>query len=300
MLLRVRVRVAVRAPACNGLRLWCFRLCFRLCFAHATIAPCASRCPKVPGTRLLLAPQASPHGAAGEPRKSPCYYALKPSRAPFSWARFSVSFSRSADLTFPIFTKPTTMDKKWQKLPGQFMDRSSRRCGRCGGWARPVLGAVAGADGLSDGSPVRIRPPARCAARHRCSQWRCARCSSWLDRRLSLASVTVRLPGRGHCTAPAPPLLIRPRAADRRCSGRAWRRQTARAWWISRATCSCAGAPRQASPDRVASAARSTCSSTARCPRLGRRRSSLADRKKWFLAHAEKPLFQNQFNTTFF
>eukprot|EP01046_Picozoa_sp_COSAG06_P061640 COSAG06_NODE_13598_length_1240_cov_311.711656_1_plen_286_part_10 len=55
----------------------------------------------------------------------------------------------------------------------------------------------------------------------------------------------VRLPGRGHCTAPAPPLLIRPRAADRRCSGRAWRRQTGRAWWISRATCSCAGAPRR-------------------------------------------------------
>jgi hypothetical protein len=190
MLLRVRVRVAVRAPACNGLRLWCFRLCFRLCFAHATIAPCASRCPKVPGTRLLLAPQASPHGAAGEPRKSPCYYALKPSRAPFSWARFSVSFSRSADLTFPIFTKPTTMDKKWQKLPGQFMDRSSRRCGRCGGWARPVLGAVAGADGLSDGSPVRIRPPACCAARHRCSQRRCARCSSWLDRRAAVTSLS--------------------------------------------------------------------------------------------------------------
>ena len=108
VLLRVRVRVAVRAPACNGLRLWCFRLCFRLCFAHATIAPCASRCPKVPGTQLLLAPQASPHGAAGETRKNSCYYALKPSRAPSSWARFSVSFSRSADLTFPIFTEPTT------------------------------------------------------------------------------------------------------------------------------------------------------------------------------------------------
>jgi hypothetical protein len=81
-------------------------LYFRLCFAHATIAPCASRCPKVPGTQLLLAPQASPHGAAGEPRKNSCYYALKPSRAPSSWARFSVSFSRSADLTFPIFTEP--------------------------------------------------------------------------------------------------------------------------------------------------------------------------------------------------
>jgi hypothetical protein len=110
MLLRVRVRVAVRAPASNGLRLWCFRLCFRLCFAHATIAPCASRCSKVvkvPATTLLLlAPQASPHGAAGEPRKNPCYYALKSLRAPSSWARFSVVFSQAGDLGFPIFTKP--------------------------------------------------------------------------------------------------------------------------------------------------------------------------------------------------
>ena len=114
MLLRVRVRVAVRAPACNGLRLWRFRLRFRLRFARATIAPCASRCSKVPATtRLLLAPQASPHGAAGEPRKNPWYYALKPSRTPSSWARFSVVFSRSSDLSFPIFTKPSTMDDKW-------------------------------------------------------------------------------------------------------------------------------------------------------------------------------------------
>ena len=96
MLLRVRVRVAVRAPACNGLRLWRFRLRFRLRFAHATIAPCASRCSKVHvTTRPLLAPQASPHGATGEPRKNRCYYAPKPSRAPSSWARFSVVFSRS-------------------------------------------------------------------------------------------------------------------------------------------------------------------------------------------------------------
>jgi hypothetical protein len=111
MLLRVRVRVAVRAPACNGLRLWRFRLRFRLRFAHATIAPCASKVPAT--TRQLPAPQAGPHGAAGEPRKDPCYNALKPSRAPSSWARFSVVFSRSGDLSFPIFTKPTTMDDKW-------------------------------------------------------------------------------------------------------------------------------------------------------------------------------------------
>ena len=180
MLLRVRVRVAVRAPACNGLRLWRFRLRFRLRFAHATIAPCASKVPAT--TRQLPAPQAGPHGAAGEPRKDPCYYALNPSRTPSSWARFSVVFSRSGDLSFPIFTKPTTMDSKWQDLTGQFLIRSSGRCGRCGGRARPVLGGAAGAGGLSDGSPVRIRPPACCAARHRCSQQRCARRSSWLDR----------------------------------------------------------------------------------------------------------------------
>jgi hypothetical protein len=65
---------------------------------------------KVPATtRLLLAPQASPRGAAGEPRKNPYYYALKPSRTPSSWARFSVVFSRSGDLSFPIFTKPMVL-----------------------------------------------------------------------------------------------------------------------------------------------------------------------------------------------
>ncbi len=76
---------------------------------------CASRCSevvKVPATTLLLlAPQASPHGAAGEPRKNPCYYALKPSRTPSSWARFSVVFSRSGDLSFPIFTKPRILPR---------------------------------------------------------------------------------------------------------------------------------------------------------------------------------------------
>ena len=54
-----------------------------------------------------------------------------------------------------------------------------------------------------------------------------------------------RVPVRGRRSAPARALLILPRAADRRCSGRAWWRQTARARWISRATCSCAGAPRR-------------------------------------------------------
>ena len=119
------------------------------------------------------------------------------------------------------------------------MDRSSRRCGRCEGRAWPVLGAVAGAGGSSDGPRVRIRPPACCAARHRCSQRRCARHSSWLDRRLPPSGAWSR-PRR---SAPARALLILPRAADRRCSGRAWWRQAARARRTSRPTCSCAGAP---------------------------------------------------------
>ena len=68
MLLRVGVRVAVRAPASNGLRLWCFRLCCRLCFAHATpstrIAPLQGTCHRPTTTSAAgephTAPQASP------------------------------------------------------------------------------------------------------------------------------------------------------------------------------------------------------------------------------------------------
>ena len=52
-----------------------------------------------------------------------------------------------------------------------------------------------------------------------------------------------RVPVRGRRSAPARALLILPRAADRRCSGRAWWRQAARARRISCATCSCAGTP---------------------------------------------------------
>jgi hypothetical protein len=169
VLLRVRVRVVVWAPASNGLRLWCFRLCFRLCFTHATIAPCASRCSKVPATaRLLLAPQASPHGAAGEPRKNPCYYALKPSRTPSSWARFSVVFSRSGDLSFPIFTEPTTMDSKWQDRACPILDRSSGRSkgGRglfwgCS-WCWRLVGRVSGA--YPPTCVLRCPPPLLAAA----------------------------------------------------------------------------------------------------------------------------------------
>ena len=74
------------------------------------------------------------------PQEPPLLRAPKSLRAPPSWAHFSVAFSQAGDLGFPIFTKPTTMDKKWQNLPGQFMDRSTGRCGRCGGRARPVWG----------------------------------------------------------------------------------------------------------------------------------------------------------------
>ena len=103
------------------------------------------------------------------------------------------------------------------------------------------MGSVAGAGGLSDGSPVRIRPPACCAAHRRCSQRRSARRSSWLI----VAAATVATAWSWPSQRTHAALLILPRAADRRCSGRAWWRQTARAWWISRATCSCAGAPRR-------------------------------------------------------
>ena len=131
MLLRVRVRVAVRAPACNGLRLWRFRLRFRLRFAQATIAPCASKVPAT--TRQLPAPQAGPHGAAGEPRKDPCYNALKPSRAPSSWARFSVVFSRSGDLSFPFSQSLIS-----RILPGEKMMRNRSAKKKAGSSVRPT------------------------------------------------------------------------------------------------------------------------------------------------------------------
>ena len=106
----LRVRVAVRAPACCVQ--WTSYVVLSSVLSSVlrprrAVAPRAPRHFKAPATtQLLPAPQASPHGAAGEPRKHPCYYALKPSRAPSSWARFSVVFSRSGDLSFPIFTKP--------------------------------------------------------------------------------------------------------------------------------------------------------------------------------------------------
>ena len=184
-----------------------------VCGAFVCAVVCASPAPRRRATRTSPLQGTCHHptttSAAGEParrrrrapQEPPLLRAPKSLRAPPSWAHFSVAFSQTVDLTFPIFTKPTTVDKKWQKPTCRFMDRSSGRCGRCGGRARPVLGAVAGAGGLSDGSPVRIRPPVCCAARRRCSQRRCARCSSWLDRRLPPS----RLPGRGHCSAPTPP-----------------------------------------------------------------------------------------------
>ena len=174
---------------------------------------CASPAPRRRATRTSPLQGTCHHptttSAAGEParrrrrapQEPPLLRAPKSLRAPPSWAHFSVAFSQAGDLGFPIFTKPTTMDKKWQNLACQVLIRSASCWGCCGGRARPVLGAVAGAGGLTDGSPVRIRPPTCCAARHRCLQRRCARCSSWLDRRLPPS----RLPGRGHCSAPTPP-----------------------------------------------------------------------------------------------
>ena len=163
-----------------------------VCGAFVCAVVCASPAPRRRATRTSPLQGTCHHptttSAAGEParrrrrapRESPLLRAPKSLRAPPSWAHFSVAFSQAGDLGFPIFTKPTTMDKKWQNPTCRFMDRSSRRCGRCEGRARPVLGAVAGAGGSSDGPRVRIRPPACCAARRRCSQRRCARHSSWI------------------------------------------------------------------------------------------------------------------------
>ena len=109
--------VCVSARWCGHLRPMDF-----VCGAFVCAFVCASPTPQSrhahrAAPRYLPPPnncqRLGPHGAAGEPRKDPCYNALKPSRAPSSWARFSVVFSRSGDLSFPIFTKPTTMDKKW-------------------------------------------------------------------------------------------------------------------------------------------------------------------------------------------
>ena len=129
------------------------------------------------------------------------------------------------------------------------MDRSSRRCGRCEGRAWPVLGAVAGAGGSSDGPRVRIRPPACCAARHRCSQRRCARHSSWLDRRLPPSRAWSRPSQRTCARPPDPPTrrrspLLRPGVVASSCSSAA--DQPPDVQLRRRAV---------ASPDRVASAA---------------------------------------------
>ena len=75
----LRVRVAVRAPACCVQ--WTSSVVLSSVLSsvlrprHA-VAPRAPRHFKAPATtQLLPAPQASPHGAAGEPRKNPRYCA---------------------------------------------------------------------------------------------------------------------------------------------------------------------------------------------------------------------------------
>ena len=75
----LRVRVAVRAPACcvqwTSYVVLSSVLSSVLRPRHA-VAPRAPRHFKAPATtQLLPAPQASPHGAAGEPRKNPRYCA---------------------------------------------------------------------------------------------------------------------------------------------------------------------------------------------------------------------------------
>ena len=89
-----------------------------VCAVACTVA-CASPTPR----HFNTCHRPTTTSAAGEPtrrrRRAPLepllLRALKSLRAPPSWAHFSVAFSQTVDLTFPIFTKPTTMDKKWQK-----------------------------------------------------------------------------------------------------------------------------------------------------------------------------------------
>ena len=107
----LRVRVAVRAPACcvqwTSYVVLSSVLSSVLRPRHA-VAPRAPRHFKAPATtQLIPAPQASPHGAARPaPREPSLLRAPKSLRAPPSWAHFSVAFSQTVDLTFPIFTKP--------------------------------------------------------------------------------------------------------------------------------------------------------------------------------------------------
>eukprot|EP01044_Picomonas_judraskeda_P013582 COSAG03_NODE_2068_length_3159_cov_1.488889_2_plen_124_part_00 len=65
------------------------------------------------------------------------------------------------------------MDKKWQKRACLFLERSLAGSwalqALSRGWARPVLGAAAGAGGLLDASPVRIRAHVRRAPRRSCA-----------------------------------------------------------------------------------------------------------------------------------
>ena len=96
---------------------------------------------------------------------------------------------------------------------------------------------------------MRIRPPACCAARHHCSQWRCARHSSWLDRRLPPSRACPRPSQRTCARPPDPPTrrrspLLRPGVVASSCSSAA--DQPPDVQLRRRAV---------ASPDRVASAA---------------------------------------------
>ena len=99
---------------------------------------------------------------------------------------------------------------------------------------------------------MRIRPPVCCAARRRCSQRRCARCSSWLDRRLPPsrlpAMVAAIIAAHPRCP-PDPPTrrrspLLRPGVVASNCSSAV---DQPRDVQLRRRT--------EASPDRVASAA---------------------------------------------
>ena len=108
-----------------------------VCGAFVCAVVCASPAPRRRATRTSPLQGTCHHptttSAAGEParrrrrapQEPPLLRAPKSLRAPPSWAHFSVAFSQAGDLGFPIFTKPTTMDKKWQNLACQVLIRSA-------------------------------------------------------------------------------------------------------------------------------------------------------------------------------
>ena len=120
--------VCVSAWRCGHLRAMDF-VCDAFVCAVACIVACASPTPRHFNTCHRL----TTTSAAGEPtrrrRRAPLepllLRALKSLRAPPSWAHFSVAFSQTVDLTFPIFTKPSIARPLAEGQGGKWMHRGN-------------------------------------------------------------------------------------------------------------------------------------------------------------------------------